>query len=728
MQEGSTAKQIARWVALVALFLVPLTPLLVVNSFFFPFITGKAFYFRILVEIAICAWAVLALMDKRYRPRFSYVALAVLAFVVWMFVADCFAVNVAKAFWSNYERMEGWVLLIHLLAFFVAASAVLRVEKQWRNWFYASLAVGVIVSIHGIFQIIGWSPIHQGSNRIDASFGNSAYLAIYLLFNTFIAFWLAQTETRPWLKWSLIAFAVVEALLVFNTETRGTILGLMGGIAVAAVIAAFFWSGRARRYAVGTIVVLLVLVGGFIAIKNTSFVRNNDILNRLASISLADGQVRFTLWHMAYEGFSKSPKTVILGWGQEGYNYIFNTYYEPSLYAQEPWFDRAHNAFIDWLVAGGLPAFLLYISLFGTALVMLWQSVELSRPERIALTATLVGYAIHNIFVFDNLYAYIYFFAILALIDSQVARPLAWFENMPEIDAGTAMTFALPIAAVVALVLIGFVNYPGMRDANELIEALSPQTGGTAQNLSIFQDLAMHPAFAAQEIREQAVSFASSVASDSTDTSAVKQQVATFAVQQMTLQVEQHPGDARTLLELSLAYQSGGDDADALKAVQAASAASPDKEQIYIEEGAIEWDMGDTADAAAAFAKAYALGPSFPALAEYAAAGDIITGNKAGADAILLAAEGTTTVDSDVLALAYYRTNDYKDLVLLWQLRTEEPGATADTYFGLAAAYYVAGEKAAALNEVKIGIALFPASASEGAELESEIEGTSSAQ
>ncbi len=39
------------------------------------------------------------------------------------------------------------------------------------------------------------------------------------------------------------------------------------------------------------------------------------------------------------------------------------------------------------------------------------------------LTAALAGYAVHDMFVFDNLYSYVYLFAILALIDSQVARP-----------------------------------------------------------------------------------------------------------------------------------------------------------------------------------------------------------------------------------------------------------------------------------------------------------------
>ena len=718
MQQG---KNIARWVALGALFLIPITPLVVTNSFFFPFITGKAFYFRILVEILVCAWVVLALIDREYRPRFSWIGIAVLAFVAWMFIADLFAVNVLKAFWSNFERMEGWILLIHLLGLFFASSAMLRVEKKWREWFLWSVTVSLVIVFYSFLQLGGVAKIHQGSNRIDASFGNSAYLAIYLLFTTFVSLWLALTEERPWLKWSLYALGVIAAILIFYTETRGTIIGLAAGVALASFLAAIAWSGRARRYALTTLIALLLLVGGFLLIKNTSFVRNSEILNRLASISLADGQVRFTLWHMAWEGVTASPKDVIVGYGQEGYNYIFNKYYDPSLYGQEQWFDRAHNAFIDWLVAGGFPAFLLYLSLFITALVALWKSA-LSQPEKIALTAAIVGYACHNMFVFDNLYSYVYFFAILALIDSQVGRPILFFERAPVIDA-SGVAIALPIAGACALVLIGFINYPGMHTAGELIQALSPQQNGAAQNLAIFEDLAKHPAFAGQEVREQIVSFASSVASsngqvDATTTAAIT----SFAVAQIQLQIEQHPGDARTELELATAYNAAGDTTDALKAIQAAEALSPDKEDIYIQEGAADWDLQNFAAAKAAFDKAYALAPSFTDLATYAAVGDFITNDKAAADKILLAAYGTTTVDSDILALAYYRTLDYPDLLSLWRLRASAPTATASDAFGLAAAYYLAGEKQQAIAQVNAGIAKYPASATEGQQLLSEIE------
>ncbi len=721
----STTKQIARWIALAALFLVPLTPLLVANGYFFPFITGKAFYFRILVEIAVSAWAVLAVLDREYRPRLSWIGIAVVAFVAWMFVADLFAINVAKAFWSNFERMEGWVLLIHLLGFFVAAGAVLRVEKKWRAWFLTSLGVSVVVSGYALMQLAGSLTIHQGASRIDATLGNSAYLAIYFLFNVFIALWLALTEKYAWLKWSLIALAVLEGALLFFTETRGAVLGLLVGLALAALLTAVTAGKRARRFAAGALALIVLVAGGVYLARDSSFVQNNHVLERVTSISLADGSTRFTIWHMAFQGFVERP---VVGWGQEGFNYVFNKYYDPSLYAQEPWFDRAHDTFIDWLIAGGVPAFLFYLALFGSTIVLLWRSSELSRPERTLLTAALVGYAIHNLFVFDNLYSYVYFFAILALVDSQVARPIPQLEELPVLGEKDGMTYALPVATAVACVLIWTVNIPGMQVATKLITALSPSSAGAAANISAFEDLVAHPSFAAQEIREQLVSFASSIVQDSTATEAEKQQVVTLAVTEMQKQVAAYPLDAREHLELSYVYRAAGDNADALKEINAALALTPKKEQVWIEAGAIAVDMGDAKTAQTDFNTAYALGPQFQDIAAYAAAGDIIAGDTATADKILLGAYGTTTVDSSILAVAYYRTQNWPRLLGIWKIRAGVPGASVQTQFGLAAAYYAAGDSANAIKTIKATVALHPEAAASGDAAIAQIEGKKTGQ
>ncbi|OGG90358.1 hypothetical protein A3G12_02095 [Candidatus Kaiserbacteria bacterium RIFCSPLOWO2_12_FULL_54_10] len=720
MQSGGTAQQVARWVALGALFLIPLAPLVVANSYFFPFITGKAFYLRILIEIAVVAWVVLALLDKEYRPRFSWIGAAAIGFVVWMFIADAFALNAVKAFWSNFERMEGWMLLVHLLGLFFAMSAVLRAEKKWRAWFLASLGVAVIISGYALLQLNGSLAIHQGSVRIDATLGNSAYLAIYFLFNIFIALWLALTEKYSWLKWSLIAFAVIETTLLFYTETRGTVIGLILGLTLAALLTAITAGKSARRGAVGALVLISIIVGGFYLSRDSSFVQNNHALQRIASISLADGQTRFTIWSMAFEGVRERP---VIGWGQEGFNYVFNKYYDPSLYNQEPWFDRAHNAFIDWLTAGGVPALLLYLSLFGTAFALLWKNPELSRPERIVLTAALVGYAVHNVFVFDNLYSYIYFFAILALIDSQVARPIEWFEKAPELPPLYGTTYALPIAAVVAGTLIWFVNITGMQVAAKLIAALSPSPAGVSGNIAIFEDIVTRSPFALQEVREQLVSFAASVAQSSQATNEEKQKAVMLAFNEMQKQVTAYPLDAREHLQLSYVYRVAGDNANALKEVQAAILLSPKKEGFWTEAGTIEWNLGDMKAAQESFNTAYMLGPQFQNLALYAIAGNIAAGDQDSADTIMLAVFGTTNVDSDLLSIAYYRAKDWPRLIGIWKSRAERPDATIETRFSLAAAYYAAGDKTNAIATINVIVARYPEAAASGAAAIKEIEG-----
>lgn len=710
--KDTTIKQVALWAVLGALFLIPLTPLIVVNGYFFPFISGKAFYFRILVEIAVVAWVVLAALDAAYRPRFSWISAAAIGFVAWMFIADISAINVSKAFWSNFERMEGWVLLIHLLGFFFVSSAVLGAEKKWRAWFLVSLGVSAIISTHALMQLGGAAQIHQGSTRIDASLGNSAYLAIYFLFNVFIALWIALTEKRTWLSYSFIALALLEGVLIFFTETRGTVLGFTSALALAALLTVITAGKRFRIAAATAFVLILVSASGLYLARNSDFVRNNHVLERVTSVSLSDGQTRFTIWGMALKGVSERP---MLGWGQEGFNYIFNKYYEPSLYSQEPWFDRAHNAFIDWLTAGGIPAFLLYLSLFGSALVLLWTRSEFSRPERIALTAAFVGYAVHNLFVFDNLYSYVYFFALLSLVHSQVARPVKRFEEIQELSPEDGVTYALPIAAVVAGVLIWSVNISGMVVSTNLISAMTPSNLGVKENIRMFSELAVHPSFAAQEVREQIISFAASVVQNQQATNEEKQSAVSLATTEMQKQVAEYPLDARERLQLAYAYRLSGNGAGALKEIEEALKLSPGKVQILIEEGMTMWDQGDIQGAQKAFNAAHELAPQFTDLAVYVAVGDVITGNLKAADTVLLSAYGSTSVDNDTLALAFYRTKNWARLAEIWKLRAEKPGASVEAWFSLAAAYYMAGDKVSAIKTINHAVELYPAAAATAA-------------
>ena len=86
-------------------------------------------------------------------------------------LANLFGVAPIKSFWSNYERMEGYITILHLGAFFLVIGSVFR-EGDLRKWFNTTLLASFIMVIYGFFQMAGVLEIHQGGTRVDGTLGN----------------------------------------------------------------------------------------------------------------------------------------------------------------------------------------------------------------------------------------------------------------------------------------------------------------------------------------------------------------------------------------------------------------------------------------------------------------------------------------------------------------------------------------------------------------------------
>jgi O-antigen ligase/tetratricopeptide (TPR) repeat protein len=728
-------KPIVRWITLAALFLIPVLPLLVANDMFFPFITGKNFWFRILTEVAFVGWAILALSDKKYRPNFSWTFVIFAAFVVWMAIADAFAVNPDKAFWSNFERMEGWVGLVHFFLFFVVLGSMMSAEKLWRKWWGAFVAVSAIICGYSILQAMHVLAIHQGSTRVDATLGNSAYLAAYLLFAFAATLWLAlKTNAKHvWLRYAFYALAVLQVVILFYTETRGAILGLVG----AAILALWLWRSESLgkkwnslalglgRATVEALLIVAVLIGAFFAFRHEPWVQKVPALGRIATISLADKETtaRFHIWHMAWNGFVERPVT---GWGQEGFNYVFNKYFEPALYGQEPWFDRAHDIYLDWLTAGGAPGFILFIALLISAGLAFWRA-EYSRTERTLFIAVVAAYAFQGIFVFDNLLSYLPLMAVLAMAHSVSSRPFKQAHAWKEISTSSFSTVAVPVAVVVLACAIWFINVPSMNTAKHLIHAISPSQD-VKQNIEAFKQSYADHSFADQEITEQLLSFMNSVVASPNIPTGDKQAVATYALTQASDLVKKIPNDARVRMEFAYSLRAVGDMKDALDQVKVAEQLSPNKQTNYMEEGIEQWQAGNVAAARDAFYKAYNLDTSFVVFAAYAASGDIAAGDLQKGKKLLVDKLGTTTPDVDLLVVAYYMAKDFPDLIAVLRNYVKDQNGSAESRFKLAAALADAGNVAAARMEVQQAIKDHPEAANEGAAYLQKINGSPAAK
>lgn len=700
-----------RFFAYAPLFVIPFLPLYSEGSLFFPFIAGKGFAFRILVEIAVGAWVVLALMDKKYRPRFSWSLLIYGALVVWMFIADWFAVNPHKAFWSNYERMDGFVTLAHVFLFFVVASSVLSVGNLFKKWWLTVVTASAFVAAHGVLQLLGAAQIHQGGVRLDANLGNAAYMAAYLLFIIAVTLWQA-IERTGWWRYGLFVLAGIHTILLFATATRGAILGFIGAVVLGAVLWAFQSGKAGRKVAGGIIVTMLVLVGGFLLIKNTDFVRNDPAFGRLASISVNDGSTRFTLWGMAGRGIMERP---VLGWGHEGFSYIFTKQYEPVLYNQEPWFDRAHNVFIDWLVYGGVPAFLLFVALLGTGVVGLMRA-PISKLERVMLISAIAAYAFQALFVFDNLMSYIMLAAILAVAHAGVARPFSRLEKLPEVSASVVKTTVVPVVLVATLVVVWAVNVPGIVGGQSLIKALGSRND-VSITLENYKKSIESGTFATQEIREQLINYAGMVATAPTVSNDGKKSIVDYAFTQMEEEIRRVPEDARLKIMYAQTREAIGDLQGTLALLSQAHELSPKKQTILLQMGLESWKLGNKVDAEKFFTQAYELYPKNQEAVTYAAAGKIITGDIPKGLGMLKDSFGTTTVNGDIIRFAFVEAKLYPELVASAYANVLEKNASADSRLFFARALATAGRMSEARAEIELIKKAYPEAKSTADEL-----------
>src|SRR3989339_1646027 len=279
-------------------------------------------------------------------------------FAVIFALSSIFGENFYRSFWSNYERMEGLVTYLHLLAYFLVLAGSMKTERIWNWLFHTTLLASAIIAFYGIFQLFGVLQTHQGS-RLDATLGNASYLAVYMIFHIFLALALFY-RAKDFRKWIYLFVIILESFVLYHTATRGAILGIIGGLLISWLLIAVLSSNKKTRLAhMSLLAGVVIIISGFLFLKTADFVKTSPVLSRFAGISLTETttESRLTIWKMSWRGFKEKP---IFGWGQENFNLVFNKYYEPILYKQEPWFDRAHNVFFDRLTTNGIFGLLSY--------------------------------------------------------------------------------------------------------------------------------------------------------------------------------------------------------------------------------------------------------------------------------------------------------------------------------------------------------------------------------
>lgn len=700
-------------------------PLIVSDSMFFPFITGKNFWFRIIVEITLAAWILLALYEPRFRPRFSWLIPGMAGLLVVMFVANLLGVHPEKSFWSNYERMDGYVTLIHFGAYFVVLGSVLSVRtisffgRQTSSWYIfmvTALVAAVWVALTAFQQLAGLTENTRDGWRINGTLGNAAYMAIYMLFNVFVALWVLVQTKVTWGRVVAGALAVLFTFLLVQTGTRGTLIGFAGGTFVGALYIAIFNHQYpvVRKVALGLVIAVMAIVGTLYVYQDSTVVQESAILNRATAINLSELELRMEIWAMGLEGISERP---VLGWGQGNFNYIFNEYYDPALSGRaEEWYDRGHNIFIDWLSNGGVLGLIAYLAIWvGLAYYMFVQPHRRGAPEYFTVTerglliGILAGYFIHNLVVFDNIVSYIFFAVVLALIHSRVQ---AAAPSTPRtVDPVVITNVITPVVLIGAALAIYLVNVPSMLAAQDIIDAY--RSDNPAVRLEAFERAFARDGFALQEVTEQFVQQAVNLSGNQQIAPEIRQAFQTAAATRINNLLAYKPGDARVHVFATSFYRNVGDIEQAREQAALARQYSPEKPTIIIDQGYVEYQAGDLRAMRDFFQEAYDLNPDNYRAQMALATGLLATDAPEAEWRAVLGERASREFLTDRLAMIVAeRTGNYALLREMFATAIERSPRNVQGWISLAFTEYRLGSSTAAIATLEETAERFPEVAS----------------
>ncbi|MDD5221414.1 MAG: O-antigen ligase family protein [Candidatus Pacebacteria bacterium] len=434
-------------------FLTLLTPLLVSNKFFFPFVGPKSIYFMAVVEIIFFAWIVLAIFDKSYRPKINALTISIIVFLVIITLSGIFGVNPSNSFWSKHERITGLLMMYHLFGYFLVLKSTFKDRKEWMWFMYSSIGAGVLISILSFRPEL--AKLSSANARGGATLGNSSFLGSYLLFNFFFALYFLIKAKKFWKLLWLGCMILFFLAIILNDARAATLVSILGLILIGLFWISFIAKQTWFRWAGRGALVFLICAGCivmFLVTQKDSFIQKLMIENTMGS--------RLITLRSSWGAFKAKP---LLGWGWENFDSIWTKYYDPSsptsLGGGEYWYDKAHNVVAETAATSGILGLLSYLSIFAVVFVILIK--KFLKKKNFWLPAIfislLIAYFLQNLTVFDMISSYILFFASLAFIDSLDDKE----KEYPNINS-SMISIGLGLIAVTCLVisLIFFVINP----------------------------------------------------------------------------------------------------------------------------------------------------------------------------------------------------------------------------------------------------------------------------
>jgi O-antigen ligase len=433
-------------VALAAVLLALLTPVVFLPGVLFPFVVPKAVWFR-LVMAALAGLMLHRALTRRVALdwRGDPVFLALASLLAVSALAAAVGVAPTQSFFGDLGRMGGVWTLLHVVAFYVALRSLVAPERwplvlRVLGGVVVALALSAFMDRYGVWVFAG------ARGRPGGFTGNPGYLGASMLLGAAVTGALAA-RSRGAERWGWIGAAALCIAVVFLSQTRAAMLGLLAaGPVAAASWVAVRGHGPARWLLAGAGTALLL---GGLVLGVARLPAGDDGASavpgaaRLAETGAASGGARFYLWRKSLEAYGARP---VLGWGPETEATAIGTRIDADFYRLWPTgarADRSHNAYLGLLLTTGplgLAAFLAFLAAVLVA-VRAGRRADRAGPAARAdparqlgdgaaalIWGAVVGYALYLAFWFEDLGVWVLLTTLAAWAASAAAgRPLVSF-------------------------------------------------------------------------------------------------------------------------------------------------------------------------------------------------------------------------------------------------------------------------------------------------------------
>ena len=450
------------WAYLAGFFLILSLPLWATPLLFYPPAWGKTIVFKIILSILIFLFIYQIIYRKntpileKLKSKPVKLVLGILILLLFLFLlSTIFSVNQYFSFWGISNKAGGGFLNFSLYLIFALLIFLILKLKHWEKIWNFSIIVGIFVALIAVLQQFNILKEFLISYEVrpPSTIGSPIILAFYLLLLIFLTLSFGIKEKKTIMRRFYFGAFLLFFLVIIFTGTRAAYVGLGTGI----LFFILFYpvpeppqknklsTGQEVRYGAGPkkltflkLAILIFLALGILGVYylNTHskeifsqpFVAKNQVLTTLLSkfnVKVLLQDPRFVYWKMILPAIKEKP---LWGYGPENFSVAFDKYYDPSLpfigyEIAESWEDRAHGFILDTAVTAGIPALIIYLSLFG---VLFWQLQKIKNPhksEEISINqrpiivhgvqTTIIAYFMGILFSFDIFDTYLIFFLLV---------------------------------------------------------------------------------------------------------------------------------------------------------------------------------------------------------------------------------------------------------------------------------------------------------------------------